>query len=454
MQSKVKANIRDSFIITALKMLARENWKTITIILALSLAIIIYSVFVIALVGVFTMPRLRIVPSEYESIQEAVNEALDGDIIYVKAGIYQENLVIDKPIILIGEDPRRTLLDGGMSDYTILIKRGSVVITGFTITGGGTIINIGGRGAGLQIYNSSRVLVFRNYFTGNRMAIYIHSSSDILIIENLIYGNREGIYLTGSKRVIVSENILTDNSSFGIHLRSSKENMIHRNMIIGGINGIYLYDEADRNEVSENVIKGGGMLILGSSSNQIVDNIFADKGMFFSNSYTNFVSGNKVNDRPIVYLEMASGEAVEGAGQVILVNCENITIMGVNASSAGVAIEFWNTNNSRVVESKLANNEIAVYIHSSSNNKILRSVITSNYIGILLSSSHNNVVSDNTFALNLFGIALRDSYDNTINDNMISDSLNVGILLLNSSRNAIYENIFMNNSKDMVDIKP
>ena len=436
-------------------MLARENWKTITIILALSLAIIIYSVFVIALVGVFTMPRLRIVPSEYESIQEAVNEALDGDIIYVKAGIYQENLVIDKSIILIGEDPRRTLLDGGMSDYTILIKRGSVVITGFTITGGGTIINIGGRGAGLQIYNSSRVLVFRNYFTGNRMAIYIHSSSDILIIENLIYGNREGIYLTGSKRVIVSENILTDNPSFGIHLRSSKENMIHRNMMICDINGIYLYDEAaDRNEVSENVIKGGGMLILGSSSNQIVDNIFADKGMFFSNSYTNFVSGNKVNDRPIVYLEMASGEAVEGAGQVILVNCENITIMGVNASSAGVAIEFWNTNNSRVVESKLANNEIAVYIHSSSNNKILRSVITSNYIGILLSSSHNNVVSDNTFALNLFGIALRDSYDNTINDNMISDSLNVGILLLNSSRNAIYENIFMNNSKDMVDIKP
>jgi len=68
---------------------------------------------------------------------------------------------------------------------------------------------------------------------------------------------------------MVSENILTDNPSFGIHLRSSKESMIHRNMIIGGINGIYLYDEADRNEVSENVIKGGRMLILDSSSNQI-----------------------------------------------------------------------------------------------------------------------------------------------------------------------------------------
>jgi parallel beta-helix repeat protein len=55
--------------------------------------------------------------------------------------------------------------------------------------------------------------------------------------------------------------------------------------------------------------------------------------------------------------------------------------MGVNASSAGVAIEIWNTNNSQVIESKLAGNEIAIYIHSSSNNKILRSIIASNSIG-------------------------------------------------------------------------
>jgi len=131
-------------------MLSREGWRTIAIILALSSAIMIYSIFVVMLIGVFTIPRLRIVPSDYESIQEAVNESLDGDVIYVKAGIYQENLVIDKSIILIGEDPRRTLLDGGMSDYTILIRRGGVVITGFTITGGGTIIDVGGRGLGCR----------------------------------------------------------------------------------------------------------------------------------------------------------------------------------------------------------------------------------------------------------------------------------------------------------------
>jgi parallel beta-helix repeat protein len=435
-------------------MLSRRDWKTIAIILALSSAIIIYGLFIVTLIGVPISSRLRIVPDDYRSIQEAVNEALDGDIIYVKVGIYQENLVINKPLIFVGEDPRRTLLDGGASDYTILIKVGGMIITGFTITGGGTMIGVGGRGAGLQIYNSSHVLVLRNHFTGNRMAIYIHSSSDILIAENLIHGNREGIYLTGSSRVTISENILMENPNFGIHLTSSKENKISRNTIIGGVNGIYLYSGADENEVAENIIKGGGMLILDSSSNRIMDNVFADKGIFFSNSYANTISGNKVNGEPIVYLEMASGEVVERAGQVILINCENITLMGISASGVGVAIELWNTNNSQLIESELLDNEIAIYIHSSSNNKILRDVITSNSIGVLLSSSHNNVVSDNALASNLFGIALRDSQDNTINNNLISGSLNAGILLLNSSRNIIGENTFINNSRDLIGMSP
>lgn len=66
-------------------------------------------------------------------------------------------------------------------------------------------------------------------------------------------------------------------------------------MIIGGVNGIYLYNEINGNEIPENIIKGGGMLILDSSSNRILDNAFADKGVFFSSSYANLVSGDKMN---------------------------------------------------------------------------------------------------------------------------------------------------------------
>lgn len=427
--------------------------KNITIAFALFSVLIICGLLTITLINTTFLPRLRIIPRDYRSIQEAINEALEGDIIYVKAGIYQENLVINKSLILIGENPKRTLLDGGASDYTILVERGKkVVIAGFTITGGGLEIGIEGRGAGLQIYNSSHVLVLWNYFTGNRMAIYIHTSSSILISENTIYGNREGIYLTGSSRITILENTLIDNPHFGIHLTSSKANKIIRNTIMGGVNGIYLYGGANENEISENLIKDGGMFIIDSSRNIITKNMFAEEGIFFSNSYANIVSGNEVNGEPIIYLERASGEVVEKAGQAILINCENITLRGISTSNIGVGIEFWKTNNSRIIDSDLRGNEVAIYMHSSNGNEILRSTISSNSIGLLLSSSHNNMISDNVFASNLFGIALRDSQSNMINNNLISESINSGILLINSSRNIISENIFRNNSKDLISI--
>ena len=41
-----------------------------------------------------------------ESIQEAINQANDGDIIYIKDGVYSENLVIkDKTLKIMGESP-------------------------------------------------------------------------------------------------------------------------------------------------------------------------------------------------------------------------------------------------------------------------------------------------------------------------------------------------------------
>mgnify|MGYP003887738503 CR=1 FL=1 len=45
-----------------------------------------------------------VVPDDYPSIQSAINAADSGDEIYVKSGIYYENLIINKSISLIGED--------------------------------------------------------------------------------------------------------------------------------------------------------------------------------------------------------------------------------------------------------------------------------------------------------------------------------------------------------------
>jgi nitrous oxidase accessory protein NosD len=48
-------------------------------------------------------PRTITVPDDCPTIQDAVRVANSGDTVYVRSGVYFENVVVDKSISLIGE---------------------------------------------------------------------------------------------------------------------------------------------------------------------------------------------------------------------------------------------------------------------------------------------------------------------------------------------------------------
>jgi len=50
-------------------------------------------------------------PNNYSSIQSAVNDAVDGDTVFVYNGTYHENVVVNKTINLFGEDRNSTVID-------------------------------------------------------------------------------------------------------------------------------------------------------------------------------------------------------------------------------------------------------------------------------------------------------------------------------------------------------
>jgi len=52
------------------------------------------------------------VPGTYGTIQLAINAANDGDIITVAAGTYNENVIVNKSISLIGQGRDQTIIDG------------------------------------------------------------------------------------------------------------------------------------------------------------------------------------------------------------------------------------------------------------------------------------------------------------------------------------------------------
>jgi len=82
-------------------------------------------------------PRTIIVPDDYPTIQEAINAANPGDTIFVRAGTYYENVVVNKSVLLVGENKELTLIDGDGIGNVVSVIASNVIIHNFTIQNSG-----------------------------------------------------------------------------------------------------------------------------------------------------------------------------------------------------------------------------------------------------------------------------------------------------------------------------
>ena len=144
-------------------------------------------------------------PADFSTIQEAINNAISGDTILVRAGIYYEHVIVNKSLSLIGEDRDLTIVDGSEIDNVIsIIMANNVSIEGFTIKGSGTLPYSG---------------------------IFIDHSSGIDISHNTISSNNnDGISLYVSGGNVFSGNTISSNNYYGMYfLLGSKNNIIYCN---------------------------------------------------------------------------------------------------------------------------------------------------------------------------------------------------------------------------------
>lgn len=102
------------------------------------------------------------VPADYSTIQECVDSAAAGDTVTVDSGTYEEHVLIEKSIYLIGEDMSFTIIDAGDMVRCITVKSMSTPttgkISGFTLKNSGTGISGGLGSAGIFSCFSKRIL--------------------------------------------------------------------------------------------------------------------------------------------------------------------------------------------------------------------------------------------------------------------------------------------------------
>jgi len=74
-------------------------------------------------------------PNNYTKIQDAIDNASDGDTVFVfdDSSPYMENIVVDTSITLWGEEKNTTIIDGGHQGHGVNISADNVTVRGFTI---------------------------------------------------------------------------------------------------------------------------------------------------------------------------------------------------------------------------------------------------------------------------------------------------------------------------------
>jgi len=217
-------------------------------------------------------PRTIIVPDDYPTIQEAINHANPGDIIYVKAGTYHENILVHKAVSLIGEDNNNTIIDGRNLGKTVHITANNVTLMNF------------------KIINSKKEYTCAG--------IVLDGVSFCNISLNILTNNFDGLYAEHSTCNVIENNVFLANDWNGIHLKyCSNSNIINSNIILNCKNGINIEVDSNNNSLLYNHIANSewdGIDLIGSIKNVIYGNTI-------KHCFTGIYIGLETDNMNIIY---------------------------------------------------------------------------------------------------------------------------------------------------------
>ena len=263
-----------------------------------------FTILFVCLFSYFSKAQTLLVPTEHSTIQDAINFSVNGDVIIVSSGTYNENInFLGKSIVLESElGALQTVIDGGAIDSVVTFtsnETNEAVLRGFTITNGNS-----SEGGGIKVYNSSPIIE-KNIITMNfgctGAGVGLGFASPI-IRDNEITSNEKagcsggigggGISIRGaaSSHIInntISNNISTSGAAIAMFAAGNptiRNNRIYENTSYGNGGAMSLVNRSDA-VIEQNLIygnsasRGGAIYWLVPSGNQgpkLINNTFAE----------------------------------------------------------------------------------------------------------------------------------------------------------------------------------
>ncbi len=229
----------------------------------------------------FSMAKTLAVPSEFESIGNAISASSSGDTILVSPGTYYENLNIRRRINIESTSGYgNTVIDGSGKNTVVFFadtehENGEVArIAGFTIRNGNSPE---GRGGGITLYGSDTVIennrIVDNHSGMDGGGILLNESSNGTIRNNVIESNTSfrfggAIFVVKNSSPLIYSNNINNNQSTGANYGSW-----------GSSGGAIYVDDYSSPQIVKNIIEhntadfaGGGISLRKGSQAIISEN--------------------------------------------------------------------------------------------------------------------------------------------------------------------------------------
>jgi parallel beta-helix repeat protein len=263
----------------------------------------------------------------FSLIQDAIDNASTGDIVYVFSGVYRESLVISKTIFLCGEDRMTTVVNGSKNDAVVNVTEEAdrVVVSGFTLTSA-------------------------------LATACVYLASDANTISDNILCNMEGIIIERQRDGSVSRNNTISSNNFltwysGISIEDSFWNTISANSFHGGQVALALQNSTVDTISGNTFLQSDGILVLDCVGSRVFENVIVnptDKGISIIGCSNTVVHDNSI---------------VNGSDNGITVDLSSSVSVYSNhvEGNAGFGISVFYSSLTVVVGNNIFNNKLNGY---------------------------------------------------------------------------------------------
>jgi nitrous oxidase accessory protein len=280
-----------------------------------------------------------------------------SEVVFVPPGIYQGDIVINKPTTLIGIG--KPVLRGSGKGSVITVLADHCTIRGFVIEHSGK--DLQNEDSGILI-KSNKNHIENNELGDVLFGIYLYQSRDNVLSKNSITGRPE---------------LEQGDRGSGIHLWNSPRNRIEGNVISQARDGLFIQNSPD------NIIRDNRIFNLRYG----VHYMYSDANRFEGNVFTNNVAGAAIMySRNIEFRR-------------------NLFLHNRGYSSFGIL--FQECDHCVAEENWIVDNVTGLFAEALRNSTIRRNVISENDVALeMFSSAEGNVVSENNFVQNLSPLQL------------------------------------------------